>query len=287
VTGAAGPTGESGATGPTGATGATGAGPQGATGATGVTGAAGPGGANGPNGLPLPATLENNRAVAGAWIAASPQGALPPGYTLGPISFPTRLAGGLDEEHAVYLNKAQTAQAATERSLTIKEACGEHGTLEAPEANAGFLCVYTGVEELQVASFHGITHPSAAATGTGEKGASTTGAAVAYEVKELPLEPGEPFVRAQGTWAVKAANPVLSTILPGEAAVGAEVTLTGTNLKDTHAVIFGTSAVTSGIHFNATGTELKVKVPPHEAGKVNVSVEVEGYLSNPLEFTIS
>jgi hypothetical protein len=206
-TGAAGATGSTGATGPngakgvtgatgpagtTGAVGATGAGSAGPAGAAGETGATGGPGATGPAGPALPAPLASGHSETGVWMAASPEKPeVPSHFTLGIISFPVALKSPIGETKVVFVKQAETAKPAVERAPAAAEHCT--GTLEAPTASSGYLCVYTGVEELQNAEFHGIEKNE------NTPGTNRQGAAVMFEV--LTVE-GEAHARAQGTWAV-------------------------------------------------------------------------------------
>jgi hypothetical protein len=279
-TGAEGADGASGGAGASGVTGATGgAGAKGETGNTGPTGAAGPGGFGG--------TLPPSRSEFGYWSVSTPEEPqIVPSFTLAAISFPAPLMGTLDETHVRYVSAAETAKNGSERSAITREACGEKGTLEHPTANLGYLCLYPGVETREDMTLHGITRPEPGATGTGPIGAWPTGASLAFEVIEVPLPGVIPFLEAQGTWAVTAPDPMLTSVSPTEAAPAAEVTLVGSNLKGARAVFFGNTAVTTGITVNSAGTELKVKVPEHAPEPVNVSVEVEGYISNSVSLRV-
>lgn len=77
----------------------------------------------------------------------------------------------------------------------------------------------------------------------------------------------------------------LTGISPGSGATtgGASVTLTGTNLPTTGAVVtFGMSQATV---VSATATQIVVTAPAHGAGAVNVVVTSGGVASNSLSYT--
>lgn len=118
--GVEGPTGPAGPTGPKGATGATGA--AGATGATGATGAAG---ATGPAGT----TLLSGQTETGLWETHSKNKE----RVQFPMSFPLQLPVALDPAKIVYLTVLQSETGVTH--------CP--GTAFNPQADAGFLCIYT------------------------------------------------------------------------------------------------------------------------------------------------
>jgi hypothetical protein len=104
-------------------------------------------------------------------------------------------------EQVIFVSKAETAKAPSERTTAkgLKEHCT--GTLEVPKAEVltgqkgSTLCVYTGVEELTNAPLFGIVNEQ------GSEGAGLTGAVLEF----LQETAGAPTaVRAQGTWALKA-----------------------------------------------------------------------------------
>jgi hypothetical protein len=160
----------------------------GATGATGAIGVTGSTGATGATGAVLPAALATGQSESGVWAAAaSYEPTVVPRLTVAPISFPVPDSVKMNEEHVIFLTKAETAIAPGTRVSPCQ------GTLEAPTAPAGYLCVYTGVEELENAAFHGILKFSNSA------GAEKAGALVSFE---RSIVEGTSKIRAQGTWAV-------------------------------------------------------------------------------------
>jgi hypothetical protein len=191
-TGAAGASGGSGSTGAAGATGATGEGGVGPSGPTGPTGPGGVTGATGSAGPVLPSVLAVGKSESGVWIASSSvEPALKPLITAAPISFPIPNHAKLNGEHAIFVNAAETLKAAAERSAPASEKC--QGTLEAPTAVSGYLCVYTGKETLENAAFFGILKFALS------EGAEKSGALVAFERSTVE---GTAKIEARGTWAV-------------------------------------------------------------------------------------
>jgi Collagen triple helix repeat (20 copies) len=191
ATGAAGVTGVSGATGAAGINGATGAtGPAGAAGATGATGPTGPAaGATGPTGAIGPAasvsgTLPEGNSETGAWILTSAAEPEAKREAAAVISFPIPLKTAITSANVHYLTKAET-ETKSNASCT--------GTLEAPTAEKGSLCVYTGQEEIVGVPFKNIQNAKA------EPGSSLTGAFVIFEA---PKTEGSNDVVVQGSWAV-------------------------------------------------------------------------------------
>jgi Collagen triple helix repeat (20 copies) len=179
-------TGKAGVNGVNGAAGAQGPageqGPQGATGLTGQEGAPGRNGTNGvagkegPEGSPWTAggTLPSGETETGAWaLSASAEGA-----ALASISFNIRLAHTLGAANVHFV-----------KSSGDGSKCA--GTVEAPTATPGNLCVYEG-GFLSNLTFGGITTPS------GAEGAGTAGAVLLFEAgAEAPR-------LTLGSWAVTA-----------------------------------------------------------------------------------
>ena len=215
-TGRTGPTGVTGVTGPTGPTGPEGPagknglpGPTGPTGPTGFgpTGPTGPTGPAGPSHWPKEAKA--GQTETGFWAASSGEVAkLPPALTTATISFPVPIAGQLNEEHVVYIPRAQAIKKGSEREAKYKTACGETGTIEHPTANPGYLCVYAGVEEFKNRTPTGEVGENSdgrflgIVSQIGGGGASRFGAQIQFEVKELIETEETANIRAQGTWAV-------------------------------------------------------------------------------------
>jgi hypothetical protein len=177
--GPAGANGAPGATGPAGAKGEAGAaGSSGEKGATGSQGPQGPAGAPGAKGEPgttgFTKTLPPGETETGGW-AVSPSAE---GLAVASISFNIPLASALPEEDVHFVGHNGDGSTCP-------------GTVEAPTATAGNLCVYE--DELFGVSFTAITRYS------GNAGASTVGA-----ILELDAGTSAPRV-AIGSWAVTAA----------------------------------------------------------------------------------
>jgi hypothetical protein len=77
-------------------------------------------------------------------------------------------------------------------------------------------------------------------------------------------------------------GPVVTAVSPssGSHLGGTTVTVTGAGFTGATAVNFGSTAVTTGITVNATGTQLTVKAPAGSAGSVDVTVTAGGVTSN-------
>jgi hypothetical protein len=186
--GRSGQAGASGQAGPTGAAGPAGSSGIGPTGPTGPTGATGITGATGPQGSVLPGALASGQSESGVWAASSSsEPKVRPRLTIGAIAFTVPDSTKLTGEHTIFLDKAETALSPSSRSGPCK------GTLEAPSAPSGYLCVYTGVEELENATEHGILKLNETA------GAEKDGALVTFE---RVLVEGTSKIRVQGTWAL-------------------------------------------------------------------------------------
>jgi hypothetical protein len=142
--GETGPVGPAGPAGPTGKNGAPGtAGTNGTSGTNGTNGATGPAGATGPEGSPWTAggTLPSGKTETGSWTVADyniPSGA---SEAFVAISFPIPLA---KEGEAFFFNSEETEK--IDEGITVGTS-GCKGTLEAPTAPKGTLCVYTNSEE--------------------------------------------------------------------------------------------------------------------------------------------
>ncbi|HTZ87981.1 MAG TPA: hypothetical protein VMB05_15040 [Solirubrobacteraceae bacterium] len=134
--GASGPQGPAGPTGPAGAAGAKGeTGPQGPAGTAGTPGAKGEKGLNGETGFT--ATLPAGKTETGTW-AVNVFGASAEGISFIPISFSIPLGSSGE---AFYLNATET--------ITKAGTGGCTGTVTAPTAPAGKLCIYTDEEETE------------------------------------------------------------------------------------------------------------------------------------------
>jgi len=194
-TGPAGPAGPAGAKGDTGAAGANGSngadGPKGATGNQGNQGAKGAAGATGPTGptgeTGYTETLPPGETETGTWaITTSTPGFL---FAATSISFPIPLAEPGGVLSAFAFTKAKTEN----------EEFNEHcpGSLAEPDADPGFLCVYS--KEESIANGESALGVSAAA---GADRYGTTG--VWLNVALLSAESEPASVEAWGTWAVTA-----------------------------------------------------------------------------------
>ncbi len=214
--GAAGPAGSAGAKGETGGVGKDGAqgneGPQGKQGATGATGVKGANGTNGTTGFT--ATLPAGKTETGAWAFGEiPAAATPAAVSRYPISFNIPLAATLDGSHcfrkaggfvnvseepgtcSVHLiNAANKEVSLNPETFEAEEfASGQcHGTVAAPSADAGNLCVYT--RQLEHTEFTDISIRKASEEG--EVGASTVGAVFTIGVHAEG--------NGYGSWAVTA-----------------------------------------------------------------------------------
>lgn len=163
-----GPKGETGAGGAKGETGQTGE--QGAEGERGPAGATGATGAKGAPWTPN-STLPQGATETGAWYAHPPAEHEEQAVS---ISFPIQLAGALDENHTVVAPNA---------------ACP--GSAEEPKAQAGFLCIYPGLD------VHANIGEIKKIGPGGESGASTAGAYFFVESTGV-------VSLATGSWAVTA-----------------------------------------------------------------------------------
>jgi hypothetical protein len=183
ASGAAGATGNTGLTGTTGETGPTGSNKSGATGPTGPSGPTGSSatGATGPTGA-FPVTLGGGQTETGFWALTSGSTVTIGGETYGTISFPIRLPSA--PTHVEYVKKGKTGTNCT-------------GSMPAPTAPAGFLCVYAGAEfnyppaePATVAIQNAAGTPSAASA----SGARIVFKAIAEEANDID----------SGSWAVTA-----------------------------------------------------------------------------------
>jgi Collagen triple helix repeat (20 copies) len=184
--GPAGPAGAKGDTGPVGPKGDTG--PQGPAGPQGPKGDKGEKGLKGDNGDPWTAggTLPGGETETGAWaVGSGPGGALP---ARAPISFPIRLAAPLAGSQVHYINElGEEVVGATKQPSTT---C--HGTLAAPTADPGHLCVYAA-EEFGVNAQYIIK----AEDPEESKGGSIVGAVITVATASVESQ-------AWGVWAVTA-----------------------------------------------------------------------------------
>jgi hypothetical protein len=181
--GPAGPAGPAGSAGGKGETGPAGAkGEKGATGAAGAAGAKGATGATGTTGFTE--TLPKGKTETGVWAVS--QFNLPAFIEVEiPISFPIPLKEGSQEGY--FLNKSET-----ENGTGVGHDAGCTGTVEAPTAPAGLLCIYTNEEA-------SVGQGPLAVIFNGSAGYSSTGTVV----RVFTLEEGAQ-VKMQGSFAVTA-----------------------------------------------------------------------------------
>ena len=163
--------------------------------------------------------LAPGRSETGSWSATSTVPTeMEPQFTAGVITFPIHLAHPLREPWVTYVSEAETQKPGSSRSAEVKAACGEAGTLAAPTANPGHLCVYSASEDFRDRDSSGgiplrAGHPFVDAEFEGivnhwdSPGADKTGARVAFGVPDIrtPEEEAKqayPHITAHGTWAV-------------------------------------------------------------------------------------
>jgi hypothetical protein len=107
-----------------------------------------------------------------------------PRQTSATISYPIWLASTLKETKVHYIKKGGTDPAGC-----------TGGSVTAPTAESGNLCIYAGFEELSNAELFGAGIEKA----NGENGSDRAGAEVVFVVHEIE-QPAA--IRVQGTWAV-------------------------------------------------------------------------------------
>lgn len=200
ATGPAGATGLAGATGPAGPTGPAGTGTPGTQGPQGPQGEKGEKGEQGIQGEPgepaqgggYPETLPPEKTETGTW--ASPfENSVTELNGISPISFTIPLKAPIAEGHARYITTEE------QKNKTAPAVCP--GTVEAPKAKEGFLCLYqggtinSGGGELTV---NGIEAPTETSAGGAED------AGVAGAVAKIRYEGPEGVVYLSGSWAVTA-----------------------------------------------------------------------------------
>ncbi|HEY2281944.1 MAG TPA: hypothetical protein VGH60_00150 [Solirubrobacteraceae bacterium] len=190
-----GPAGVKGANGALGVAGAQGAvggqGPAGPGGPQGPAGPAGPAGKNGENGkngtTGFTKTLPKGATEKGSWTAQLDEG-VKGGVALASVSFVIPLEGSLDHEHVFFVKpeEASTTQCP--------------GSVEAPEAAAGDLCVYAGFMPGLLPDENGVIHNPGLEQGKAfsETGAGESGAFLLFQPE------GAEGGFAYGTWAVTA-----------------------------------------------------------------------------------
>lgn len=218
-TGAKGDTGSTGATGSTGSTGATGS--SGADGKS-VTSAPATSGecggvaggvkytlngsttkvCSGKDGLTgFTDVLPAGKTEKGVWaVGAAPIGTVGP--TRVPVSFNIPLATALNGVgcatpgattcHVHYINVAGEEDLSSLNTDKVADPAHCNGTVEAPAADPGHLCIYAGQEE-EI----GMSNETIFKAGSVDTGASISGAI-------LQISPNEPNASAKGSWAVTA-----------------------------------------------------------------------------------
>lgn len=199
--GVAGPAGPAGPSGPAGSAGAGTAGPAGSQGPAGPAGAAGAAGKDGklgekgPTGSPWPAggTLPKGSTETGAFSARFEEKTAH-GDVIDPISFSIPLAASLGEGAVHYVTAEEQKE---ENGHKPPAECP--GSVEAPAAAAGNLCLYQGATEPATSI---ITVPVIAPAGNVgfAPGAGTAGAFAHVHYEGVAGE----AVEFQGTWAVTA-----------------------------------------------------------------------------------
>jgi collagen triple helix repeat protein len=188
--GAQGPAGSAGVKGDTGATGPIG--PQGLTGPTGPQGPAGPAGEDGETGFAE--VLPAGETETGVWAFGKSK-------VVGnvAVSFPIPLAAALDNSQVHYLNKAgqEVHFDESEEDLMKEEPSTQClGTVSAPSALPGNLCVYTASVSSAFMMSERIMDPALTSPGT----VGGTGTMGAWLFFQLIVPEGE----GHGTWAVTA-----------------------------------------------------------------------------------
>ena len=132
------------------------------------------------------AVLPAGETEKGTWSAETPEGSSQPG--IASISFSIPLAAPLDSGHVFYVPP----------SGSVPEC---PGSVAAPEAEEGDLCVYTTFNSLKPDEAGVIHAPQGGISETlGETGAGESGAVLLFQPEGTPAEGGF----AIGTWAVKA-----------------------------------------------------------------------------------
>jgi hypothetical protein len=180
----------------------------------------------------LPAGSISNGALAsghtetGEWATESVLGVeIEPTLTVATISFAAPLRHPLNQEHVVFVKESEVKKAGTARKAAIRAACGDGGTVDAPTAMPGYLCVYARLEDFRDRTRSGGI-PTHIVNGkevpfvdahfltilrglTKEPGGDKTGARVAFAVPDVRTAKEEavgayPHLIARGTWAVTA-----------------------------------------------------------------------------------
>jgi hypothetical protein len=162
----------------------------------------------------------------GTWATSGPPhiNEVEPAVTAASISFVPPLRLGVHEDKVVYVSQAETAKPGASRSAAVKAACGEGGTLAAPTANPGYLCVYANEEDFRdrdssggvpLHTVHGAKVPFVDGEFFGimnhysSPGADRYGARIAFGVPYIRTEEEEAVgafahIVASGSWVVTA-----------------------------------------------------------------------------------
>lgn len=198
------------------------------TAATAAPGAASASTPSSPGGAPAVTSdgkLAGGSSETGPWATTSVLGPeVEPNITAATITFTVPLARPLREGLVAYVNEAEAKKPGSQRAASIREACGDGGTVQAPTAQPGHLCVYAGIEDFRDRNASGGV-PTHAVNGGQvpfvdaefvaimnrfrSEGADRTGATVAFGVPDLRSSAEEaanayPHIVANGSWAVSA-----------------------------------------------------------------------------------
>ena len=194
--GKAGPAGATGAAGPAGAPGAQG--PAGTAGGPGEKGAPGEKGEKGAKGSPwTPGTLPSEATETGGWVMGDGNAVAAAGFGMNEqahaaISFAIPITKALDSSHV----QSNTVGFPTGATAVETEHCP--GSVEAPKAKPGFLCVYTGeATEMNFPAPFIFKLSGGASLISTEQGASTAGAMLTWV-------PEGKHSYGVGSWAVTA-----------------------------------------------------------------------------------
>jgi hypothetical protein len=136
----------------------------------------------------VPALLPVGKTERGFYATAAPESAELAHLTTANITFPIPTTAAVKPANAIYVNKE--GKAFNAEGASAEGVCT--GTVAAPTAPSGDLCIYAGVENLKLETYHGIENR------LDSPGTQKQGALLAFEVTET----GEASVKASGTWAV-------------------------------------------------------------------------------------
>ena len=200
-TGPAGKAGSAGSVGPAGPTGPAGAvGPAGAAGTAGVAGTAGEKGVTGekgPEGSPwtVGGVLPKDKSLSGNWVASVTSGAS--ATPVGKFA-PTSISFDLP------LETAPTVHIIRETTPEASDPAGCSGTVEAPVAEPGNLCIFTS-KEVNVTPEEGSEEPGYKEFSPEEKNKTLSAGKRGIVFGPIAAVPAEP-VFAMGVWVVTAAS---------------------------------------------------------------------------------